>query len=97
MSYSFHPEAEREFIEAVEYYETCRAGLGLEFAAETCNTIERIVAHPKAWLALDGEIRRALTARFPYGVLYAEHQGEIYILALMHLHRKPDYWRHRVT
>lgn len=34
MNYSFHPEAEIEFNQAVEYYETCQAGLGLAFAKE---------------------------------------------------------------
>ena len=95
MSYSFHPEAKAEFIEAIEYYENCTQGLGLDFAIEVHATIERIVAYPKAWPIMEGEIRRSQTGRFPYGVLYAEDHGSIYILAVMHLHRDPDYWRQR--
>ena len=34
MKFSFHPEAEAEFGEAVDYYEGVEPGLGLDFAAE---------------------------------------------------------------
>lgn len=36
MSYSFHPDAKRELFEAINYYEECKDGLGLEFAKEVC-------------------------------------------------------------
>jgi len=32
---------------------------------------------------------------FPYGILYIEEPEEIFILAIMHLHRYPDYWKER--
>ena len=31
MKYSFHPEAREEFLNAINYYEECNTGLGLEF------------------------------------------------------------------
>lgn len=95
MSYSFHPETKAEFIEAIDYYEDCTPGLGLDFAIEIHSTIERIVVYPKAWPIVQGEIRRSQTRRFPYGVLYVESGDDICILAVMHLHRDPDYWKQR--
>lgn len=32
MRFQFHPAADAEFDVAVEYYERCQSGLGLEFA-----------------------------------------------------------------
>lgn len=32
MKISFHPDARREFFAAIDYYEECQQGLGLEFA-----------------------------------------------------------------
>jgi plasmid stabilization system protein ParE len=96
VKYSFHPEAEAEFVQSIEYYEDCEVGLGLDFAAEVYSAIERIMAHPKAWPVLEENIRRSLAKRFPYGVLYAEADGELFIVAVMHLHRDPDYWKARV-
>lgn len=95
MKYSFHPEAEIEFVEAIEYYETCETYLGYDFAAEVYLTIERTIMYPKAWPLIEEDIRRSLVRRFPYGILYTEESKELFILAVMHLHRDPDYWKHR--
>jgi hypothetical protein len=34
--------------------------------------------------------------RFPYGLIYALDDGDILVLAVAHLHRRPDYWRDRL-
>lgn len=34
MTISFHPEAEEEFIDAIEYYEKHQPDLGLDFSVE---------------------------------------------------------------
>jgi len=96
MNYSFHPEAEEEFLKAINYYEGQRESLGLDFAAEVYAAITRAAAHPKAWPAVEGEVRRCLTTRFPYGVLYSQEPNGIFVLAVMHLHRDPDYWKYRI-
>ncbi len=95
MNFSFHPEAEKEFNEAIDYYEDMELGLGYDFALEVHSTIKRSVDFPKAWAVLEGDIRRSLVRRFPYGVLYSEEQEEIFIVAVMNLHRKPGYWKQR--
>ena len=95
MTFAFHPEAEAEFNEAIEYYEEIEPGLGYDFALEVYSAIQRAVAFPKAWPVIEGEIRRSLVKRFPYGVVYCEETDGIYIAAVMHLHRHPDYWKHR--
>ena len=45
----------------------------------------------------DHQVRRCLVHRFPYGVIYSvdEQSSEVLILAVMHLHRQPDYWSGR--
>ncbi|RLE28093.1 MAG: type II toxin-antitoxin system RelE/ParE family toxin [Acidobacteria bacterium] len=95
MTFSFHPEAEAEFNQAIDYYEEIDPGLGWDFAVEVNSTVQRTIAFPNAWPVIEGEIRRSLVRRFPYGVLYSEENGQIYIVAVMHLHRHPDYWKMR--
>ena len=95
MRYAFHPEAEIEFVKAVEYYEEREKGLGYDLAVEIYSTIERILAQPKAWPILKQDIRRSLVRRFPYAILYSEAMDGIFVLAVMHLHREPDYWKNR--
>jgi toxin ParE1/3/4 len=96
MTFSFHPEADEEFIDAVEYYEDCEIGLGLDLSREVYATIQNAVDYPTLWPEIDQDIHRCLVHRFPYGVLYSIEPDGIFILAVMHLHRAPDYWKHRL-
>lgn len=95
MSFSFHPEAEKEFNEAIDYYENLEPGLGYDFALEAHSAVKRAIVFPKAWPEIDSDIRRSLVRRFPYGILYSEEPGGIFIVAVMNLHRKPGYWKLR--
>jgi toxin ParE1/3/4 len=91
----FHPDAEQEFMAAVEYYESRQGGLGLSFAAEVLATVRNLLAFPTVWPVLEGAIRRCLTPRFPFGVLYSVELDGVFILAVMDLRRQPDYWKER--
>ncbi len=65
MKYSFHPQAEEEFLHAIDYYEDCKKGLGYEFSVEVYSAVQRAVAFPSAWQTITGDIRRVLVKRFP--------------------------------
>lgn len=95
MKFDFHPQAEAEFIEAISYYEDCEPGLGEDFSLEVYFTVKNILSYPNLWPVLEGDVRRCLVNRFPYGVLYSIEPDRIYLLAIMHLHRYPDYWKQR--
>jgi hypothetical protein len=47
MTFSFHPEAETEFLEAIDYYEDRERGLGYDFSIEALATIQNIVTYPR--------------------------------------------------
>ena len=96
MSYCFHPEAEEEFLAAIAYYERREENLGRDFAVEVYAAISRAVAFPNTWPVLEGEVRRCQTRRFPYAVLYSQEPDAIFVLAVMHLHRHPEYWKNRL-
>ena len=95
MSFYFHPEAEAELQDAINYYADINVDLGYDFALEVYSAIQRAVAMPKSWSLIDRDIRRSLVSRFPYGVLYSEVDNKIHILAVMNLHRQPDCWKQR--
>jgi plasmid stabilization system protein ParE len=99
MNYFFHPLAKEEFIEAINYYENCHPGLGLDFSKEIHSTIQRIIHFPHAGFEFSNNTRRSLTKRFPFGVIYqfSEEKNEIIILAIMQLNRNPNYWKHRTN
>jgi len=96
MNYFFHPDARQELLDAIKYYNECGSGLGYVFMEEVQTAIDRIMRFPKAWTKLSKNTRRCLTRRFPYGVIYQELNGDIQIVAVMHLKREPGYWIKRI-
>jgi len=91
MRFRFHPDAEIEFMEAIDYYERIDSGLGLDFAIDVHEAISRAYTYSNSWARIQGDIRRSLVDRFPFGILYEKKDGMLYILAVMHLHREPNY------
>jgi hypothetical protein len=43
MNYFFHPEAKKELLEAIKYYNECGSGLGYIFMEEAEATIDRVI------------------------------------------------------
>jgi plasmid stabilization system protein ParE len=98
MNIKFLEPAAAELYEAIVYYNIQRNGLGLEFANEVEDTIERIKQNPEAWTAISTskQARRCLTNRFPYGIIYQIRKNTILIVAVMHLKRRPQTWQSRL-
>ncbi len=91
-----HPEARKEMFKAAAYYETYAAGLGFEFLAEVDEAFGRIKGYPDMGQILQEHYRRVLLQRFPYGVIYRQQAHIGYVVAIMHLKRKPGYWLYRI-
>jgi hypothetical protein len=85
----FLSRASGELVEAIEYYDEQRPGLGNELVAELDATLVTVTEYPEAWPLVTKSVRRALLSRFPYGVLYRVDDGEIIIAAFMDLRRDP--------
>ncbi|MCW8125126.1 type II toxin-antitoxin system RelE/ParE family toxin [Microbulbifer halophilus] len=95
MDIRFLKPAQRELDEAVDYYNSEVPGVGDQFLLEVLKTLDRICDYPDAWHPFSDDTRRCRTRRFPYALIYQARDDEILIIAVMHLHRKPDYWRQR--
>ncbi|MSU36359.1 MAG: type II toxin-antitoxin system RelE/ParE family toxin [Pedosphaera sp.] len=91
MRYGFHDQARIELLESASFYEGRNIGLGTAFTNEIESTIRRIVSDPGQPRCIEGDVRRCLTKRFPYGILYTIEPEFILIIAIMHCSRKPGY------
>lgn len=91
-----HPAAEAEMRAAAGFYQDCQPGLGTRFLDEVSRAGGRIADTPAAWPVVSGQIRRSLLNHFPFGLLYRIETKRIYVLAVMHLRREPNYWRKRI-
>ena len=99
MNIEYLEPAAVELYEAIGFYNIQRQGLGLEFAKEVEDTIERIKQNPEAWttISTSKQARRCLTNRFPYGIIYQIRENTILIVAVMHLSRRPQTWQSRLS
>src|SRR4051812_19147224 len=92
----FHPAALAEFAEAAHYYNNKQMGLGPRFIDAVESALLRIKNHPLVFRIIAGNLRKCHVIRFPYGVIFREKEDCIEIIAVMHLHRDPEYWKGRV-
>jgi len=88
--------AQQELDEAVQYYNEEAAGLGDLFVVEVLSAIDRVRRFPDGWHPLGAQVRRCQLRRFPYGLIYHVEDEGIVVLAVAHLHRRPDYWQERL-
>ena len=95
MKYVFHPEALAEYAEAVQYYVEQRAETAQLFVNAVEEAVYRIREFPERYAVIDEDVRRCMTRKFPYGILYVIEPDYILILAVMHCSRKPQYWKNR--
>jgi plasmid stabilization system protein ParE len=97
MRFEFHPEALAEYEDAARYYAGCQDGLELRFIAAVEHAVQSIIEAPERWLVLEDDIHRCLTRVFPYAILYSIEPDYVLIIAVMHSHREPGYWRKRAV
>ena len=90
-----HPEADEELEAATLWYEERQPGLGGDFLDEFERTLRRILAEPERWRKIQRDNRKLNFRRFPFPIVYSIRADVLYINAVMHLHRRPFYWRRR--
>ncbi|HBW58353.1 MAG TPA: plasmid stabilization protein [Oscillatoriales bacterium UBA8482] len=95
MKYVFHPEALAEYAEAVQYYAEQSSEVAQAFINVIEDAVYRIKESPTRWAVLDENVRRCLTRKFPYSILYTIEPDYILILAVTHCSREPGYWKNR--
>ncbi len=83
------PQAEEELRLAAADYETRAAGLARSFIRELRAAFNRIERTPRLYACVDGDVRRALLHRFPFGVFYEEAEEVTRVLAVLDLRRQP--------
>jgi toxin ParE1/3/4 len=85
-----------ELADAAQYYAGIVPELGQRFYAVIDQLIADACRTPGRFRFISQPARRHFTREFPYGIIYVERPDDIWILAVMHLHREPGYWKQRL-
>lgn len=67
-------------------------GLGKVFFEQVTETIKLIGQFPDIWTQNSLHTRRAILRKFPYSLIYSILINMIYIIAIAHQNRQPEYW-----
>lgn len=89
------PEAQADIVDGRDWYEVASPGLGADFVDEVEATLRSAAEWPGAARVVDTTMRRALVARFPYGVFYVVDGGDLVVLGCVHVRRHPRVWKRR--
>jgi plasmid stabilization system protein ParE len=96
MTVCWHDEAKVEFIEAAAYYEEQTENLGSRFGTALESAIARACSNPTTPRTFHTSFRKVGLNKFPYAAVYRLlDEDNLQIIAVMHLHRKPGYWKSR--
>lgn len=92
----FHPLAESEMIGSAAFYEDRRTFLGDEFLDSIDETLAKIRTVPEMGRTEKLRARSWKVKRFPFRLFYLIQPDRIWIVAVAHLSRRPDYWLNRL-
>ncbi|HHD79067.1 MAG TPA: type II toxin-antitoxin system RelE/ParE family toxin [Epsilonproteobacteria bacterium] len=92
----FHPNVENDINGSFSWYEKELKGLGLQFISELEQGFDAISYAPSTWVTFEHGFRRYILTRFPFSVVYKEEESAVYVVAVMHNSRNPEYWKDRI-
>ena len=95
MRFRLHPAAEVEATEAAAYIKADDPLQGEFFAAALEEAISLACKQPLTYRRFDRDHRKVRVGKFRYAVVFRMAGDEIQVLAVMHLHRRPGYWKGR--
>ncbi len=85
-------QAFEELNDAIAYYEEQQAGLGLRLKDEIDQHVNWILGNSTVPRICRGGYRRVNLKVFPFYIAYMICEDTLWILAIAHGHRKPEYW-----
>jgi toxin ParE1/3/4 len=93
---SIRPEAEAELADAFAWYERRVPGLGADLLAAVDAAVDSILNNPFQHPVVYRSVRRVLTRRFPYQILFVVEDDLVTVIGVFHGARDPKRWQGRL-
>ena len=90
-----HPDAETDLADALRHYEAIDTHLRAKFIDKLDEAFSKITASPNLYPCESETAQRIHMQRFPYLIIYEQHQEVVMILAIFHTRRNPDQLHER--
>jgi toxin ParE1/3/4 len=92
----YHQGATADVKSAVAWYQQRSPKVALDFIEELQRAAYTILEAPERWPTGKNNTRRFLLWRFPFAIIYSEHESVVTIWAVAHGSRRPEYWAGRL-
>jgi plasmid stabilization system protein ParE len=94
----WHPQAVADLQRAADWYRSQDDGPRL--VARLARAVSREIGHvsraPERWPVVRGRFRqKVFGGPFPFAMIYRLEAGVVFIVAVAHQRRRPDYWAGR--
>jgi hypothetical protein len=97
LEFEYHPEAIAEATAAFHWYSDRSEKVADAFWNALRKARMDVTARPRTWSSYLHGTRCLKLDRFPFGLVYVERSDRIVGVAVAHLHRRPGYWRKRLS
>jgi toxin ParE1/3/4 len=95
MRIEFHPEALVELEAAQAWYHERDLLLATAFFVEIIRATAEISNHPDRFPRTRSNEHRLVLRRFPFSIIYRIQDDTVFVTAVAHQRRRPNYWRTR--
>lgn len=96
MVVKLHPKTEEDLINALNYYYEIDEKIEAKFLKCLDSTSDKILKFTNLYPYENKVVQKVLVEKFPYIVLYEQHEETIMILAIFHTKRNPQTLTDRV-
>ena len=96
VKYKYDRRAERELEEAADYYQERSQRAASNFLRDYENSLHYILNFPEGTPIKEKLVRPKSLLGFPFTIQYMFYDNIVYIVAVAHQNRHPDYWKDRL-
>jgi toxin ParE1/3/4 len=99
-SVRLHPQARSELEDSVVFYRSHGGEiLAARFKREVHASLRYISANPERFPPVNEllQTRRIRLTKFPFSIIYIVRPQFVWVVAIAHQKRKPEYWKERLS
>ena len=97
MRFEYAAAAIEEIDEALAYYRAIDLNLSSRMVSEIEDALQLIQRFPEGWQPIGLGLRQRRLKSFPYVLVYGVGGDSIQMIAFANTHRRPGYWRDRIS
>lgn len=87
-----YDDAQSELEKIFFHYADENADIAAAFYQAVVDGFSRILQHPKIAHQVGQRHRKLVLKKYPYNIIYREAEDTVFIVAIAHHKRNPNYW-----